>query len=269
MATGISIGTILKERVNWRVAATVSIAAVVATLLFWWSSTLKIHPVASSVLDNVASTLLVTALLSAAWEFIAKRAFLDEVLYKAGISRELALSGIEQARPTFHDWIVWPDLLDNSPTLEMFIAYGHSWRGSRLQSLRAWLKKGDTRLTITLPDPKDATTCDALAGRFQISRSDIIRHIQEALKAFLELQSECKDPTAIQVFLTRRIITFSFYRFRQRAIVALYLHRDGKLNVPTFQVCRGGWFFDFISNESECLKTPDSRTRLATKEDLV
>src|SRR5205809_2846365 len=48
-----------------------------------------------AVLREAGAVLLVSGVLGTIWEFAAKRAFADEVLAKAGMSRDLADAGIE------------------------------------------------------------------------------------------------------------------------------------------------------------------------------
>jgi hypothetical protein len=54
---------------------------------------------------------------------------------------------------------------------------------------------------------------------------------------------------------------FSFYRFNNKAVFALYNHRAGRLPVPTFVCEEGGFLFRYLTDEIEGILANKSCTR--------
>lgn len=96
---------LLTERVNLRLVLTAVIIAVVggiALMLSGMEDTWKGHQQWQILLRTLGSSLIVTGGLTMIWNFVAKRAFMEEVLAKAGIAKELQFAGIKQITGAFY-----------------------------------------------------------------------------------------------------------------------------------------------------------------------
>ncbi|MEO6058171.1 MAG: hypothetical protein ABIQ49_15210, partial [Gemmatimonadales bacterium] len=57
-----------------------------------------------------------------------------------------------------------------------------------------------------------------------------------------------------ELWLFGRYPTFSFYRFDERAIVALYSNTTAKKDLPAFEVTTDGFLGEFLANDIDDLK---------------
>lgn len=158
-----------------------------------------------------------------------------------------------------HERIQWDLLFKNACRLDVFISYGHTWRNTQLERIDELLSDATARLRVMLPDPDHKETMDILASRFNMSVEDVQREIRDA-KAFFEHRKK-KSAGTVEIYYTRITPLFSFYRFNNKVVFALYNHREGRLPVPTFVCDREGFLFDYFTDEFEGMLGDSQRTR--------
>jgi hypothetical protein len=124
---------LLAERVNLRVQLlSLLFAALGITLMLVSPSvgTAGYHKTAT-LMEESGAALFISGVLAVLWELAGKRAFSDEILAKANMSRDLADAGIEVAVYSFKDErIDWKQLFKSACRLDIFVAYGHTWRNT-------------------------------------------------------------------------------------------------------------------------------------------
>jgi hypothetical protein len=262
---------LLKERVTLR---TLLVAFVVASLgiglLYaaahkdWW----KNYEVWQTVVQNVGSLLLVTVVITILWELWGKRAFLDEVLAKAQVSKEIAFAGITKITDSFHHDIDWRSYFRTVNKLDIFFAYARTWRNTYTQELQEVASREDARIRVVLPDPENEQTVIELARRFNYTPEELRTLIREAETQFRSLRSSIGAKGAhIDIWFLPAAPLFTFYRFDRIAILALYSHCRERVPVPTFVCEMGGTLYDYIRKEFEAMIRQGGLARLITGED--
>src|SRR5262249_21283595 len=82
--------------------------------------------------EESGAAIFISGVLAALWELGGKRAFADEILAKANMSRDLADAGIDLATSSFKDErIQWDQLFKNTCKLDIFVSYAHTWRNTQ------------------------------------------------------------------------------------------------------------------------------------------
>jgi hypothetical protein len=247
---------LLIERVNLRsLAISLLIVALGFLLIYfsedgeWW----KDHDVFQGTVREVGKLLLATGILATAWDLYGKRAFLDEILAKAQIASEIRNAGIIKITDTFHSDIDWRTYFRTVRHLDIFLAYGRTWRNTHIQELQGVAARRGSRIRIVLPDPEDQETVAELSRRFNKAPAYIVDAIRETEEFFKDLRRNAyaKDPQAadIEIWLLPAGPQYSSYRFDDLAILALYNHSKGRDPVPTFICARGGTLYDFVRRD--------------------
>jgi hypothetical protein len=160
---------LLTERVNRRIHL-LSLLLIAAGLSIMWISLPVGHAgyqKSATLLEESGAALFISGILAVLWELAGKRAFADEILAKANMSRDLAEAGIEVATYSFKDKrIDWENLFKSTCRLDIFIAYGHTWRNTQSEHINKLLSDPDAKLRIILPDPEDEELVKSLSLRF-------------------------------------------------------------------------------------------------------
>jgi len=253
---------LFSERVTSRIVIIALIFVIIGIIILlfganekWWTN----NRVWQTLLTQIGSLLVVTATLTMAWELIGKRAFLDEVLVKAHLSRDIKFSGILQVTDSFHSDVDWKGYINRSSKIDIFFAYGHTWRQSHFQEFQNAAERQDIRIRVVLPDPEDADTVRELARRFDYTKEKLIGLIVEAREYFEKLLPPNSDNSEkIGIWFLPAAPTFTFYRFDQIGVLAIYTHRKKRVGVPTFVCERGGTLYEYIWNEFRAMISPEN-----------
>lgn len=262
---------LLEERVNLRtLLITLMVAALGIGFLYvsarkdW----LKGYEPWQTVIRDVGSLLLVTVAITLLWELWAKRAFLDEVLAKVQLAQEIKLAGLVRVTDVWHRDIDWPSLFRNVNKLDIFFAYGHTWRSNNDTQLKKLAAKKEARIRVVLPDPQDKQTVSELARRFNQTPEQLRRSIREAEKYFRDLGCISAGSGAqINIWCLPAAPLFAFYRFDRIAVLTLYSHSRQRTPVPTFVVEMGGTLYDYIRKEFDAMISPGGLAKLFTPEE--
>jgi ribosomal protein S24E len=208
------------------------------------------HPIRAVVLREVGVLLFVTAVLTLTWELIGKRSFTDEILSKANMSRDLADAGILVVVPNFRDSrIPWDELFKNSNRLDIWVSYASTWRNTHAQAIEKLLSRKDARVRVVLPNPNDDRVVQELALRYEKSKEVLKGQIEEAITAFQRIGSN----GSVEIYLSKTVPLYTFYLFTNKAVVALYNHRKGRIPVPTLVCDEDGFLFKYVEEEFEDL----------------
>ena len=209
------------------------------------------------IVQQLGSLLVVTAVLTLAWELVGKRAFLDEVLAKAQLSRDIKFSGILQITDSFHTDINWDHYITQASKIDIFFAYGRTWRNAHSDEFQKAVQKKDARIRVVLPDPNDSQTVAELAKRFGYTEENLVNCIKEAEEYFKELHSRAmKTKAEVHIWFLSAAPAFTFYRFDHTGVLALYTHRKERTGVPTFVCEQGGTLYDYIRKEFDAMINP-------------
>jgi hypothetical protein len=252
---------LLAERVNLRTllfALLLGLAGLTA-LLYWQPVDARGYHKIGTLLREGGATTVIAVLLAVLWDFAGKRAFADEILAKANMSRDLADAGIDLVTPSFQDnRIRWDELFKNGCRLDIFVAYASTWRNTQIERINKLLSDEAGRLRVVLPNPEDQDILKALSTRFELPVEEVRRRIEGA-KEFFQ-QNWAKSKGSVEIYFTRVVPLFSFYRFNNKVVFALYNHRTGRIPVPTFITDQGGFLFEYFTREFEAILKNGSLT---------
>ena len=258
---------LLVERVNWRTIALSAVAAVTGILLLFVSKPideLGYHR-SGSLIREGGAVLLASVAVLLLWELAAKRAFTDEVLAKANMSRDLAEAGLDMVLGSFQDKrLNWDELFKNACKMDLFIAYGHTWRNSHAEQMDKMLADSGSRLRAVLPDPNDGNVIAALSSRFKMKPEEVTAEIEKAKEFFDHRQTKAKGN--VEIYVAKIVPLFTFYRFNNKVVFALYNHREGRNPVPTFVADEDGFLFKYFTDEIEGIIASDRTRRVDTGE---
>ncbi len=206
-----------------------------------------------SVLDDLGGVLIASVALGLLWELVGKRSFAREVLGTARVSTDAVAAGLVSVGTNYLQDPDWAELFRDVSKLDIFLAYGRTWRNSNNAHLGSLASRRGARIRVYLPDPNDPDTINRLADRFQMGAAQLKDAIEESRQYFANLKSGAK--ATIQVFYRGGDSTFSCYRFDGTAIVTLYTHSKQRTQVPTI-VCReGGSLYEFVRAEFRAIES--------------
>ena len=171
------------ERVNFRTTL-VAFSTIIMGILTVYFSTFVSPGGWQKTVESLGSLLIVTGAIAFLWELWIKRAFLDEILAKTGISKELSFAGIIKITDVFHQDIDWRSYFNSVNKLDIFFAYGRTWRNSHTEELRRLASKRGARIRVVLPDPESEETVTELSRRFGYKTENLIELIKEARTFF-------------------------------------------------------------------------------------
>jgi hypothetical protein len=253
---------LLIERVTRRIQLVSLLLVIIGLVLMFASS--PVHAAGylkfATLLEESGAAVFISGVLAALWELAGKRAFADEILAKANMSRDLADAGIDVVTHSFQDHrISWEQLFKNACRLDIFIAYGHTWRNTQLERIDKLLSNNDAKLRVILPDPEDDEVVKTLSVRFEMEPNEVKTAIADA-KEFFEHRKKRSKGT-VEIYFTRVLPMFSFYRFNNKVVFALYNHRLGRLPVPSFVCDEEGFLFQYFTDEFEGIRGDEKRTR--------
>lgn len=251
---------LLIERVNLRSALVSFVLFVSGFLLMLWaaSDALWIGKATwKNLTESMGSLLLGTGLVTVAWDLFGKRAFAEELLLKASISRELAEAGIVQVTRSFQSReIEWDELFRKAVKVDLLFAGSSTWRNQHFSQLAELLDRNNVRLRVLLPDPQDSSIIAEMARRTNKKEDVVKAGINKAIDFFCNL-SKTHPNAQVQIWLMKQAPLFSVFRFDNKIVAALYSHRRKLVEVPTIMCVEGGELFQYIMDEIEELVLQD------------
>lgn len=170
---------------------------------------------------------------------LLKLAALYEPLKRAGV-RELF------TRP--YDDVPWRDLLADTERLDIFFAYGRTWRNGHTDALEHLARLPTGRLRVILPDPDSPDIMAELARRFRCTLEDVKKRVEESAAHFLSLRKIEGAHANIEVRYCVAAPQFTCYLFDNASVWCAYSHRHGRTGVITL-LLDGGTAYDYIAEE--------------------
>ena len=247
---------VLTERSTLLTVLGTLITAILGVLLLYIAANSKAWAGAESwqtVIRDIGSLLVVSVAVAGLWELFGKRAFRDELLAKAQLAQDVRTAGLVKITDSFLRDVDWDPVFRNVNKLDIFFAYGQTWRNSHRERLLAAANRR-IRLRVVLPDPGDEKTVSELAKRFNYTKERVIDLIKEAEQDFRQIGSKYPaSSTTVDIWYLPAAPLFTFYRFDWTAIIAVYSHRLERAAVPALVVESPGKLYDFIRQEFEAM----------------
>ncbi len=223
-----------------------------------WQQIKAIAPV-QAVVQDLGALLVSTVTIATLWELAAKRAFLAELMAQAKLAEKVRAAGIVTLTTDFQREVDWKQMFKTVKKLDIFFAYGRTWRKSNLKELDDIAQRPGIRIRVVLPDPHNSELMKELGRRFRTNPEDVKNRILETSNDF---QSRFKNVDFSLWFLPESPV-FSFYRFDHLIVLALSKHGKQGGNIPTFIVEEGGTIYNFVREEFDAfIQEPDG---IATK----
>lgn len=220
----------------------------------WWDT----HGSFRAFLQSLGGLLVASVFLGSLWELVGKRSFAREVLETAGIAADVETAGLSRITTNYLNDTGWDELFANVEQLDIFLAYGATWRNVHLSRLETLAARAGAKIRIFLPDPEDRDTMTVLCARFGYEKADLKRRINETRSAFEGMARS--GGAQIEVWFRPGDRVFSFYRFDSTAVITFYNHKKSRDTVVPTLVCRrGGSFFQFIETELVAIESQSRR----------
>jgi hypothetical protein len=143
------------------------------------------------------------------------------------------------------------DLIASSTQMMLFFIHSRRWRENHDAAIKAFLGRDGTTLEIFLPDLESHELMFSLAKHFD-DGPQIPGLVVDAYRYFARLARDFQKP--VQVWLFGRYPTYSFYKFDERAVIALYSNTAAKKDLPAFEITTDSFLGKFLTADAEDLK---------------
>ena len=143
------------------------------------------------------------------------------------------------------------ELLADAKNVSLYFIHSRRWRENHDAAIKAFLKREGATLEVFLPDVENHELMFSLARHFD-DGSLIYSLVIDAYRYFARLAKESGQPATVWLF--NRYPTYSFYRFDDRAVIALYSNSVAKKELPAFEVTSPSLLTTFLAADIEDLK---------------
>ena len=211
-----------------------------------------------SITEQTGGLLVGSVVIGLLWELAAKRSFRDDILATSKLASQIDAVGLTWAG----EWsrVDFNDLLRGTQSLEIFFAYGDTWRKNNHVNLQNLLASPGAKLKVYLPDPKVESVMTTMAARFELSKAELKKKIVDSAAEFSKLSTT--EGGSVEVKYFPRDSTFSCYKFDSKtALMTLYSHKRERGSVPALQCEAGGTLFAFLDDQ---LASVDRESRTAS-----
>ncbi|MGH8904564.1 MAG: hypothetical protein ACRDYA_23495 [Egibacteraceae bacterium] len=131
----------------------------------------------------------------------------------------------------------WESLFGTSPTLDLVMMYGATWRNTYHKHLHALARRPDGRIRVVFPDPlADSLLVGLYAHTLGITHEDFRGKVHEAVADFRSM----KPHRHVEIYLTTVAFRHAIYLFADHAVLALYALCSERIPTPAFLVSEGG-----------------------------
>jgi hypothetical protein len=166
------------------------------------------------------------------------------------------VSGIVRAGSFAGFYQRFESLIAASTQMSVYFIHSRRWRENHDAAIKAFLGREGTSLEVFLPDLSDHELMFSLAKHFE-DGPQLPWLVTDGYRYFARLAREFQKPVQIRLF--GRYPTYSFYRFDDRAVLALYSNAVAKKDLPAFEVGMDSLFGRFLLAElgdlrKECRK---------------
>jgi hypothetical protein len=160
----------------------------------------------------------------------------------AGIVRVASFAGLFQR---------FEELIGSSSQMVLYFIHSRRWRENHDAAIKAFLGRADTTMEVFLPDIANHELMFSLERHFDDGPL-IPSLVVDAYRYFARLARDFQRPAEIWLF--GRYPTYSFYKFDDRAVMALYSNTAAKKELPAFEVTTDGALGKFLATDIEDLK---------------
>lgn len=241
---------VYRQRTNRTTLLLSVIPLIIGVGLIYLSGFLENHPRYASLTRELGSVFIAAVCLAGLWEFAAKRSFMVELLAASNLADRIHTTGVVGLSTRWSVDIPWDRLFIQASQIDIFLAYGVTWRGLFTGQLRQFATTHGTRCRIVLPDPDNENLVRAVAAQFGKDYDGMRTRIVSAKEDFVAAFEGIANPAfSYEIWYSQKPPLFSFYIFGEHAVVTLFRHVSAASNGIGFTVERGGDYYQFLSDE--------------------
>ncbi len=137
-------------------------------------------------------------------------------------------------------------LIRDAKEITVYFIHSRRWRENHNDDVIYFLGKSKVRFQVFLPNLTNSTLMESIVSHFD-DGPHIPGFIADAYRYFMGLKQAHLGKVEIRLF--DAYPTYSFYRFDDKAIVAMYPTTPIRKSVPAFFVARDGIFGEFLAQD--------------------
>ena len=173
---------------------------------------------------------------------------LHDARLSAVLARDVARTGLRRVGATFLPDLDWAALFAPTAELDIFMAYGQTWRNLHAPEMARLARRPGSRIRVFLADPEDRLTAATLAYRFGATDRELRRRIEATRQDYLALRQPGGAEVQLRYWSGDRL--FSFFRLDQTAVASRYSHSRSRASAVPVIVCQApGELFQFVLDE--------------------
>lgn len=173
---------------------------------------------------------------------------LRQARMSAELARDASTTGLLRIGATYLPDLDWNALFADITELDIFVAYGQTWRNMHAPELTRLAGRASCRIRVFLTDPDDQQTVASLADRFGITPPELRDRIEATRRDYLALRKPGGADIQIRYWAGDRL--FSFFRLDQTAVLGLYSHSRSRAPAVPVLVCQApGALYQFVLDE--------------------
>jgi hypothetical protein len=162
-----------------------------------------------------------------------------------------SLAGIVRVGPFARFFQRFEDLIGSASQMVLYFIHSRRWRENHDAAIKAFLGRDGTSMEVFLPDLENHELMFSLARHFE-DGPQIPGLVADAYRYFARLARDFRKPA--EVWLFSRYPTYTFYRFDERAVIALYSNTAAKKDLPAFEITNGSFLGQFLAADIADLK---------------
>jgi hypothetical protein len=162
------------------------------------------------------------------------------------------LSGIVRVAPFGRFFQRFEELIGATTQMSVHFIHSRRWRENHDAAIKAFLARDGATMEAFLPDLENHELMFSLGKHFD-DGPQIPSLVVDAYRYFARLARDYGQPA--RVWLFARYPTYSFYRFDDRAVMALYSNTTTKKgDLPAFEITTDSFLGKFLAADAEDLK---------------
>jgi hypothetical protein len=172
----------------------------------------------------------------------------DEASRASQLDRDAEATGLLRIGATYLRDLDWGKLFAGVRELDVFMAYGHTWRNLHAVELAHLAGRDGCRIRVFLADPDDEMTMSTLARRFVIGPKELRARIEATRISYVALRQPSGADIEVYYWAGDRV--FSCFRLDGVAVVGFYSHSRSRASAVPMLLCQQpGEVYQFIVDE--------------------
>ena len=176
------------------------------------------------------------------------------------------LAGIVRVGPFAGLYHRFEELIASSTRMVLYFIHSRRWRENHDAAIKAFLAREGTALEVFLPDLESRELMYSLGRHFE-DGEQIPALVTDAYRYFARLARDFDRPLRLRLF--GRYPTYSFYRFDEVAIMALYSNAAAKKDLPALEIRADGAMGRFLARDIDDLRKECRRCAPAELEGVI